>query len=241
MSRGLFITGTDTGVGKTLVAAVLAAALTDGGVPLTYLKPMESGITATTPAGDTDGGRVLAAAGRTDTPLSEVILFCFREPLAPLLAARRENRVIDRDRLLTAVRHRLIPEPGLNLVEGAGGLLVPLCPGFLAADLAADLGLPVLVVCRPALGAVNHTLLTLAELRRRRIPIAGLVVNHLTGPPGIAAQHFAAQVLEFDPAPVLGEIPFLTVPDFRPAALRRLGEHLDLDAVLRAAGKPEKR
>ncbi|MBN2233063.1 MAG: dethiobiotin synthase [Deltaproteobacteria bacterium] len=240
MPRGLFITGTDTGIGKTLVAAVLAAALADRGVPCRYLKPMESGITPATPAADTDGGRVLIAAGRDDTPLDEVILFRFQEPLAPLLAARQENRLIDRDTLLAAIRRRL--DPGaLNLVEGAGGLMVPLCPGYLAADLAADLHLPALVVCRSALGAVNHTLLTLAELRRRHIPVAGLVINHLTGPPGIAEWHFADQVREFDPAPQLGELPFLDAPDFRPAALRRLAGRIDFDALLRAAGEPEKR
>ncbi|MBN2331988.1 MAG: dethiobiotin synthase [Deltaproteobacteria bacterium] len=227
-SRGLFITGTDTGVGKTLVSAILAVFLRHQGRAFSYLKPMESGIADQDAlAHDSDGSQVRQAAA-LQTPLSEIIPFTFREPLAPLLAARRQQQVISRETLRTTSQTHLERHP-FTLVEGAGGLLVPLCPQYLVVDLIQDLQLPVLLVCRSALGGVNHTLLSLACLRQAGIPIAGLVVNHLNGPPGIAEQHFSAQIEEFDPVPILGELPFQPAISFTSEALLPLAAQLNLD------------
>ncbi|MBW1645024.1 MAG: dethiobiotin synthase [Deltaproteobacteria bacterium] len=228
--RGLFITGTDTGVGKTLAAALLALRLRTAGRPCSYLKPMETGIAdRQTLENEADGAKVKKAAA-LEEPLAAIIPYTFREPLAPLLAARREGRVVSRDELLATVTRHLEEHP-FSLVEGAGGLLVPLAPGFLLLDLIREVRLPALVVCRSALGGVNHTLMTLRCLRQAGVPVAGLVVNHLTGRPGIAERHFIEQVAEFDPAPVIAELPHLPGINYTREELLPLCDRLHLERL----------
>jgi dethiobiotin synthetase len=229
--KGLFITGTDTGVGKTLVAAILAVALQQRlQQGFSYLKPMESGIQNLEDLSrKSDGARVKKAAGLPHS-LEDIIPFRFREPLAPLLAAQRQQQVISHKTLLNTVREHL-HQHEFTLVEGAGGLMVPLCPGYLVEKLISALQLPVLVVCRSALGGINHTLLTLSRLRQAKIPIVGIIINHAAGNPGIAEQNFAALIKEFDPVQILGEIPYLQQPAFDKATLLTLAEKLDLDIL----------
>ena len=229
--QGLFITGTDTGVGKTLVSAILAVALQQRlAQGFSYLKPMESGIyDRESFLHDSDGARVKKAAD-LPAPLSRIIPFHFREPLAPLLAARRQNKIINRETLLHAVSSHL-KRHAFTLVEGAGGLMVPLCPGYLGEEFIHDLQLPALVVCRSALGGVNHTLMTLRCLRQAGVPVAGLVVNHLTGRPGVAERHFIEQVAEFDPAPVIAELPHLPGINYTREELLPLCERLHLERL----------
>ncbi len=230
--KGLFITGTDTGVGKTLVSAVLAVALRprmEHG--FSYLKPMESGIPGREAlTRNSDGARVKKAADLFE-PLSQIVPFWFHEPLAPLLAARRQGEVVSREDLLQTVNFHL-SQYRFTLVEGAGGLMVPLCPGYLVENLISDLHLPALVVCRPALGGVNHTLLTLSRLRQAEIPITGIIINHAAGDPGIAEENFADLIREFDPVPILGELPYLAEFSFDRGALLPLAKNLDIDLLL---------
>lgn len=231
--QGLFITGTDTGVGKTLVSAILAVALQQRlAQGFSYLKPMESGIyDRESFLHDSDGARVKKAAD-LPAPLSRIIPFHFREPLAPLLAARRQNKIINRETLLHAVSSHL-KRHAFTLVEGAGGLMVPLCPGYLGEEFIHDLQLPALVVCRSALGGVNHTLLTLSRLRQCSIPLAGIIINHATGDPGIAEQNFAALIKEFDPVPILGELPYVPNFSFARKTLLSLAGQLDIERLLK--------
>jgi dethiobiotin synthetase/malonyl-CoA O-methyltransferase len=164
--RGLFVTGTDTGVGKTVVSALLMHAL-DGD----YWKPVQSGLEGET---DTQAVRRLTALPpeRFHAPAYEL-----RAPLSPHESARRDGVVIlpDAFRLPRSTR-RLI-------VEGAGGVLVPLNDTMLMADLMRKLGLPVVLVARTVLGTINHTLLSIEALRSRGIEIAGVALN---GPPDAA-------------------------------------------------------
>lgn len=152
-----FVTGTDTGVGKTYVAALLAA-----GLGCAYWKPVQSGT-------DTDTDWVRRTAGLpADRLLPEA--YRLREPLSPHEAARREGVAIEMARLALPDRERLV-------VEGAGGVMVPLNREYLMIDLIVALALPVVVVARSELGTINHTLLTLAQLRRNDCPLLGVVVN----------------------------------------------------------------
>ena len=176
-NKGIFITGTDTGVGKTYVARGIAAALKYSGINVGVMKPAETGCRRRSgkllPA---DALRLIAAAGVTDA-LSLVNPYTLHEPLAPAVAAERKGRSIDPETIIRACR-TLAARHDFMLVEGAGGVMVPLTYEFLFLDLAAALRLPALIVARPGLGTINHTLLTVSALHHRRIRIAGIVINY---------------------------------------------------------------
>ena len=231
MNNGLFITGTDTGVGKTVVAATLAYALHQRHISFSYIKPVESGIINHEYLEKDSDAALVKRAGFLPEPLDEIVPFTFREPLAPLLAARREGVELSGKTLRECVRTRIKPS-GLTLVEGAGGLLAPICPNYLILDLIKDLQLPVLVVCRTSLGAVNHTLLTLDRLRREGIRPAGIIANHLTATTGAAEETFITQLTEFDPVTVLGEFPFLENPPSELQAWEKLSTYIDIDKLI---------
>ena len=231
MNNGLFITGTDTGVGKTVVAATLAYALHQRHIGFSYIKPVESGISSRKYLENDSDAALVKKAGFLSEPLNEIVPFTFREPLAPLLAARRDGVKLSGKELSESIKDRIKPSR-LTLVEGAGGLLAPLCPDYLILDLIKDLQLPVLVVCRTSLGAINHTLLTLGRLRREGIRPAGIIANHLTKATGIAEETFLTQLCEFDPITILGELPFLENPPSEFKAWKKLTAHIDLDKLL---------
>ncbi|HEX8953253.1 MAG TPA: dethiobiotin synthase, partial [Polyangia bacterium] len=165
--NGLFVTATDTGVGKTWVACALLRAAARRGLRVAAMKPCETG------DGD-DGARLVEAAGRPLDP-SLARPYRFHLPASPEVAARAEGAVVDIARIADAFT-RLTRDADFTIVEGAGGLLVPVAPGVLMADVAARLALPLLVVARAALGTVNHTLLTLEAARARRLSVAGVVL-----------------------------------------------------------------
>jgi dethiobiotin synthetase len=159
----LLVTGTDTGVGKTVVTAALAAVCGAGGARVAVLKPAESGVG---PGQESDVDAVVRLAG----PVVARCLVSFAEPLAPLAAARVAGRTpLALDAVLSAVTE-LRAEHDLVLVEGAGGLLVPMGDGWTTADLAQQLGGPAMVVARAGLGTLNHTALTLEALSHRGVP-----------------------------------------------------------------------
>jgi dethiobiotin synthetase len=169
--RGLFVTGTDTGVGKTLVSAgLLRLARRAGRVPIPF-KPVETGCDPE-PA---DALRLWRAAQPPVNP-AEVCFLPLSLPAAPALAAAAARLRIDLDRIAERARH-LAARGDFLLVEGAGGLLVPYAGALTTADLAAMLGLPLLVVGRTALGTINHVALTLAEAARRDLEVAACVLN----------------------------------------------------------------
>jgi len=174
---GLFITGTDTGVGKTYVASGIATALTRRYVDVGVMKPAESGCSmrAGRPV-PKDALRLMKAACVKD-PLSLVNPYRFRRPLAPAIAAALERKTMDPVKIINAF-HLLSTRHDFMIVEGAGGIMVPLSEKYTYLDLAQRMGLPVLIVARPDLGTINHTLLTIAALRGFTIPIAGVVINY---------------------------------------------------------------
>ena len=186
--RGLLVTGTDTGVGKTFVAALLCREWPG----VTYVKPAQSGL-ADEPADAEIVARLSGVAVRQGPG--------FDEALAPAVAAERAGRRVTRATLLA-------PFSGLDLVvgEGAGGLLVELgTDGTTLADLAADLGLPLLVVARPGLGTLNHTRLTCEAAWSRGLGVAGVVVNGYPADPGLAERTNLGAVARI--APLLGVVP----------------------------------
>jgi dethiobiotin synthetase len=230
--NGFFVTGTDTGVGKTLVAGALARVLRERGLPVGVAKPVQSGNLAADPEGDAMVLRRLA--GVADPP--EVICPCaFAAPLAPLVAARLESRTIEPGPILDAV-DALGRRYGALLVEGAGGLLVPVGEDWTIADLARLLKLPLLVVARAGLGTVNHTLLTVEAARQRGLEVAGVVLNAGADPPDASAATNPELIETFGDVPVLGALPPVADESEAPAALAR---SLDVEPLLAVLDRQE--
>jgi dethiobiotin synthetase len=174
--RGIFITGTDTGVGKTYLAAGIARLLHARGIDVGVMKPAETGcIRRNGKLVPSDALVLMKAAGVHDR-LHDVNHYRFKKPLAPSVAAATEGSSIDPARIRTGF-DKLCRKHSFMIVEGAGGIMVPLTERYTYLDLAVDLRLPVMIVARPGLGTINHTLLTIEVLRRRGIAIAGVVIN----------------------------------------------------------------
>jgi dethiobiotin synthetase len=202
--RGLFVTATDTGVGKTEVACALVSGARAAGLDVGAMKPAQSGLT---PAEPSDAERLRAAAGGGD-PFELVCPYQFEAPLAPGVAARLSGVEISMERILEAARTLAARHQAL-VVEGAGGLLVPLTPRQTYADLAVALGLPVLVVARAGLGTVNHAALTVEALRARGLTVIGLVLNRTMPVDDPSVPHNAAELEKLTGLRVLASLPYL--------------------------------
>jgi dethiobiotin synthetase len=193
--KGVFVTGTDTDVGKTVVTAALAMGLKMRGVAVCVVKPVQTG------EGDAATLKRLACL---DSSLEEIAPFSFDAPLAPLVAARLQGVELDLDDVVSRVP---VGDDACAIVEGAGGLLCPVGPDWTIADLAKQLSLPVLVVARAGLGTVNHTLLTVREATRRGLDVAGVVLNGA----GDESTATNAEMIEwFGGVRVLARIPWFT-------------------------------
>ena len=186
--NGFFVTGTDTDVGKTLVSSWL---LTQ--IDASYWKPVQAGVM---PETDSSVVRRLAEID-PDRILPEA--YVLPEAIAPHEAARRAGIAIDMAKFVPPVSDRLL------VVEGAGGLMVPLTDTAYVIDLAAELHLPVILVARSTLGTINHTLLSLEAIRRRGLPLAGVVIN------GPETPHNRAAIERYGQVEVIAEIPWLDV------------------------------
>ncbi|HZP43857.1 MAG TPA: dethiobiotin synthase [Candidatus Binatia bacterium] len=184
----VFVTGTDTGVGKTWVACALARALRARGRRVAVVKPVETGVGAR----PEDACRLRAAAG-DPAPLDDVCPYRLRAPLAPTVAAAAEGVAIDVDRILALLRRRAA-EADVLLVEGAGGLLVPVGGRSTWADVAAAAGLPLLVVAANRLGTVNHTALTARAAAGAGLRTLGFVLSHPTPATDASAASNAATI-----------------------------------------------
>ena len=204
---GLFITGSDTGVGKTTIGVGLARiARRRGRIPIPF-KPVETGC-----APDPSDARRLWEAARPPTSLAETCPFPFPLPAAPAAAATEAGVRLDPIDLVGRA-HAIATRGDFLLVEGAGGLLVPYAAASTNADLAAALGLPVLVVGRTALGTINHVSLTLAELQRRQIPLAGVVLVKTSERPEAHEISNANLIEAVSGRRPLGTLPFLLSTD----------------------------
>ncbi len=228
---GLFITGTDTGVGKTFVARGIAAALRGRGRRVGVLKPVETGCGGGLARRPADALALRAAAGSA-LPLDRICPYQLDAPLAPDVAARLENIRIDPEAIVAAFR-AIEPAHDLTLVEGAGGLLVPLAGRYSMADLARDLDLPLLVVVDSKLGAINHTLLTLEAAAARGLPVRGYVLNHASAADEAAATN-ASVLARCTDTPCLGTIAWTRAAERDPGEI--VGPALDWDRLLRGGG-----
>ena len=206
--QGFFVTGTDTDVGKTVVSAWLVARL-----GACYWKPVQAG---NHPETDSEIVRRLTEVS-ADRILPEA--YVLPEPIAPHEAARRAGIAIDLAKLVPPACDRPL------VVEGAGGLMVPLNESAFVIDLARELELPVVLVTRSTLGTINHTLLSLEAIRRRGLPLAGVVVN------GPETPHNRAAIERYGQVEIIAEIPWLD--QVTPSALRAIEPELNLAKLAR--------
>jgi len=211
-----FVTGTDTGVGKTHVAALLLAEWRRRGLRAGAMKPIACG-----PDGRRDAEQY-AALMNHEQPLDVLNPLYLRDPLAPLVAARLEHRRIHLRAIVAACRLLSTIYSPL-LIEGAGGLLVPIQRNYFVADLARDLRLPLLVVARLGLGTINHTLLTIRQARAMGLNVAGLILNDIAGRRrGLAERTNITVLPKLCGVPLLGVVPH----GGGAAAARRIGRRL---------------
>jgi dethiobiotin synthetase len=212
----LIVTGTGTGVGKTIATAALASCARSNGIDVAVCKPVQTGMP------DDD----LAEVARLSGVQTLVSVARYPEPLAPAAAAALAGRSLPTPAdIVSAIR--AVDEPGrLTLVEGAGGLLVELAAGAVTLrDLAVELAAPVLVVCEPGLGTLNHTALTVEALERRGVACAGLVIGSWPAQPGAAETYNRGTLARL--APVRAVLPggagSLTPPDFAQMSRQAFG------------------
>jgi len=201
-----FVSGTDTDVGKTVASAWLMLHL-----EASYWKPIQAGLD-----GETDEAAVRRMTGASESRFVPST-YALPDPMSPHEAARRAGVTIGLDRF------ELPDVPGPLVVEGAGGLMVPLNDTAYVIDLIAQLGLPTILVCRSTLGTINHTLLSLEALRRRGLAVAGAILN------GPLTPHNRAAIETYGAVRVLAEIPPLD--ELTPAALERIRPEFDLSEL----------
>lgn len=200
--RGIFVTGTDTGVGKTIVAATLARLLRMNGVSVGVMKPVTSGCREEDGQLGSDDAQLLCQAAGVLLS-DDVAPYRLREAIAPADAAKIDGVRVDFS-AIKASFERLAAVYDYVIVEGAGGLMVPLSGGLLVADLARELGLPLLVVARPGLGTINHTVLTCFSAQQMGLQVAGVIINGMPEHPGLAEKGAPHQIGSLCGASVLG-------------------------------------
>ncbi|MBP0597398.1 dethiobiotin synthase [Herbaspirillum sp. LeCh32-8] len=228
-ARGYFVTGTDTGVGKTLVASALVHLHAARGLRSAGMKPVASGASFDGERWRNDDADALSAASNLALPPALVNPFLFRSATAPHLAAREEGKHISIDHLERCYRD-ICAAAEVVIVEGAGGFLVPLDDDHNSDALAARLRLPAIMVVGIRLGCINHALLTQLAIRAKSLPLAGWVANHIDADEPYAQAMVESLTRRID-APLLGELPWMDATDAGRAAQLLDAAALGLPAV----------
>jgi dethiobiotin synthetase len=221
--RGVFVTGTDTEAGKSVLAAAICAVLTADGERVAAFKPVVTGLDEPVVDWPRDHELLAAAAGTEQAP-ADVAPYRFGPPVSPHYAAELAGKSIDPQRLLAVAR---AAESATLVAEGVGGLLVPITPGYLVRDLAVDLGLPVVVAARTGLGTINHTLLTIEAARSAGLRVAGVVMSPWPDSPAPIELSNRSTVER------LGGVPVSGLPPTTPQSLAQAGRRLPVRDWLR--------
>ena len=224
MGKALFITGTDTGVGKTFFACALASYLKASNYKVGVMKPAETACDAGNGKLSPRDAIALKEASGCELALQKICPYPFAEPLAPSVAAEREGLRIDIDRL-RELCEEITGAHDITLVEGAGGLMVPLLPSYTYADFARVLKLPVIVVASNKLGVINHLLLTLEHASCKDLQVLGYVLNQLDATPSLAAETNREALFSLTGVLCLGEVSY---QEERKGAAAAVVEQLDV-------------
>jgi dethiobiotin synthetase len=222
--RGIFVTGTDTEVGKTVLAAAICAALVDRGERVAAFKPAVTGL-------DDDPGEwghdheLLASVANCGQSPEDVAPYRFGPPLSPHLAAEQAGAEIDTDRLVSAAQDAGA-EADVLVVEGVGGLMVPLTPAYLVRNLAVELELPLVIAARTGLGTINHSLLTIEAAWTAELAVAGVVLTPWPDEPA------SIELSNGETIERLGEVAVSALAETTPDGLAAAGATLPLDEWL---------
>jgi len=214
MAKGFFVTGTDTGVGKTIITGALIKAAHILGFKACGMKPIETGCKRKENRDGNDSlipadGTFLRETTGTDESIDLITPIRFENPLAPLPASEIEDKPIDLAKIKTAYKE-LSNRYDVIIVEGIGGLLVPIKIGHLVIDLAKDFGLPIIVVSKPGLGTINHTMLTVNCAINNGLDVAGIIINYTRTSEGTLAENTNPEIIRrLSPVPVIGIFPYL--------------------------------
>ena len=230
MNQGLFIAGTDTGVGKTVVAAAIIRALHVQGIHACGMKPIETGCSRVGSTLYPSDGMFLKKVARMDEHIGFVTPYCFETPVAPSLASEMEGRTIHIPLIREKFQALLGRYPAV-VVEGIGGILVPIKKDYFVIDLVRELDLPLVVVARPSLGTINHALLTVNYALGKGIAVSGVIINFSRPSESTVAENTNPLLLEqLCPVPVIGIFPHLK--SLEDGALERSAlTHLDIKVL----------
>lgn len=221
MPKGFFVTGTDTGVGKTIITAALIKTAHLFGFKACGMKPIETGCKRTenrrqqTPNRQGNNsfipsdGTFLREITGTGESIDLITPVRFENPLAPLPASEIEDKPVDLNKIKTAYKE-LSNKYDVIIVEGIGGLLVPITRDYFVINLARDFGLPLIVVSRPGLGTINHTMLTVNYAIKEGLDVAGIIINHTRPPERTLAENTNPEIIRrLSPVPIIGIFPYL--------------------------------
>ncbi len=208
MNKGIFITGTDTGVGKTYVAIGLIKTMKEKGLNFCPMKPVETGCRIRRGELVPEDSVKLMEASGVNEPIDLINPYRLKNPLAPSVAADIERVHINRRRIFS-VYNRLLKKYDFIIVEGAGGIMVPMDKKYLFLDLIKDFNLPVVIVSRPGLGTINHTLLTIKAIRNNGLNIFGVIINYtVKSKKGLSEKTNPEAIEKLGGVPILGIVPY---------------------------------
>ncbi len=228
MRKGIFITGTDTEVGKTIIAGGLARLIRNMGINVGIMKPVETG-------GKYKKGKLigkdteyLIRMSKIQDTYRHINPYVFEHPLAPYVAAELEGKKIYKKKILTSFRN-LTDKYDFLVVEGCGGFLVPVTSNYMISDLAGDMKLPIIIVSRAGLGSINHTLLTLNHAQRSGLKVLGVIINKTSKNIQISEKTNPQVIRAFGGVPILGIIPYTSGRKSMDAAVNK---YVDIESVL---------
>ena len=236
MEKGYFITGTDTGVGKTLVAGGLAALYKNKGLNVGVMKPVATGCKRVNNTLVSDDAVFLKLSAEVEDEYELINPVSLEQPLAPTVAAQLSNTKIDTDKINTAY-DTLCERHEYMIVEGIGGLLVPIDEYYFVVDMAEEMELPLIVVCRPTLGTINHTLLTVSYARQHGLEVKGIIVNESTeNCDAVVKNTNTEEIKRLTDLPIIGTIPFhkkLDTEDYNKELLVKIfRDNIDKDIII---------
>ncbi|MDA1477167.1 dethiobiotin synthase [Bacillus changyiensis] len=229
--RGIFVTGTDTGVGKTIISCGIAALLKEKNIDVGVFKPFLSGISRDNPQSDT---ALLKQMSHTCLTHEEITPFEYKEPLAPYVAAKQEGKMVSINEVINHW-NKIKKQHDYVIVEGAGGIAVPLGENYLVAHLIKALQLPVLIVARPDLGTINHTFLTVQYAKQLGLQIAGIVINGRSERPNLDEKTNPNIIEQLCDVPLIGITPKLK--DITEKTVKQMVKnHIDVSQLMTQMG-----